>query len=390
MIISGPGDKPSELYGRVDKVIKTLHPEVDYIFDEKAKNAVLTEDGVTRVEAGLGVENISDPENLQLFQHVQAAVRANAAYKRDVDYIVKEGEVIIVDEYTGRLMYGRRFAEGLHQAIEAKENVKVERESQTLATITFQNYFRLYEKLAGMTGTAKTEEQEFIKIYGLPVAVIPTHRALARKDHADVVYKSEEAKFRGLIGEILQCESRQQPALVGTRSIEVSERISERLKADLLQAFALATILYGHIRELKTLNEAQRLEFSAILKLRSGDVRRERDHLNGALERLEALSNQKLNALRLVQPEEIRQLQQRLERCEFVGSRDQHAERANSWRRGAAGGRSAPPGGNYLLPAAGGSAPRAAVQADGGLRSTRARHRSAERGRTGPTYRAHH
>jgi len=318
LIISGPGEKPSELYTRVDKVIKVLRAEVDYIIDEKGKNAVLTEDGVTRVEAGLGVENISDPENVQLFQHVQAALRANAVYKRDVDYIVKEGEVIIVDEFTGRLMYGRRFSEGLHQAIEAKENVKVERESQTLATITFQNYFRLYEKLAGMTGTAKTEEQEFIKIYGLPVAVIPTHRAVMRKDHADVVYKTEEAKFRGLIGDILQCESRQQPVLVGTRSIEVSERISERLKADLLQAFALATILYSHLRELKTFNETQRLEFSAILKLRSGDVRRERDHLTAALERLEALSNQKLNAMRLVQPEEIRQLQQRLERCETL------------------------------------------------------------------------
>ena len=320
LIISGPGEKPSDLYVKVDRVIKTLHAEVDYVNDEKSKNAVLTEEGTERVERAMGVENIADPENLEIFQHAQASLRANAAYKRDVDYIVKDGEVIIVDENTGRLMYGRRFSEGLHQAIEAKEGVKVERESQTLATITFQNFFRLYEKLAGMTGTAKTEEQEFIKIYGLPVAVIPTHRPVARKDESDVVYKTEEAKFRGIVGEILQCESRQQPVLVGTRSIEVSERISERLKADLLQAYALSSVLYRHIRELKTLNERQQAEFGAILKLRSSDVRREREHLQTALQKLDVLSsqNQKIQTLRLVQPEEIRQLEQRLERSELL------------------------------------------------------------------------
>jgi preprotein translocase subunit SecA len=320
LIISGPGEKPSDLYVKVDRVIKTLHAEVDYVHDEKSKNAVLTEEGTERVERGMGVENIADPENLTVFQHVQAALRANAAYKRDVDYIVRDGEVIIVDENTGHLMYGRRFSEGLHQAIEAKEGVKVERESQTLATITFQNFFRLYEKLAGMTGTAKTEEQEFIKIYGLPVAVIPTHRPVGRQDHADVVFKTEEAKYRGIIGEILLCESRQQPVLVGTRSIEVSERVSERLKADLLQAFALASVLYRHIRELKTLNDRQQVEFGAILKLRSGDVRREREHLQNALQKLDVLSsqNQKIQTLRLVQPEEIRQLEQRLERAELL------------------------------------------------------------------------
>ncbi|MHB9129485.1 MAG: preprotein translocase subunit SecA [Armatimonadota bacterium] len=312
LIISGMGPKPTELYVTVDRVVRNLRAEVDFIVDEKAKNAAFTEDGVTKVESGLGVENISDPENLQYFQHATAAMRAHACYHRDIDYIVKEGEVIIVDEFTGRLMYGRRYSEGLHQAIEAKEGVKVERESQTLATITFQNFFRLYEKLSGMTGTAKTEEQEFIKIYGLPAAVIPTHRPVTRKDHPDMVFKTEEAKFRGIIGEILQCESRQQPVLVGTRSIEVSERVSERLKADLLQAFALASILHRHILNLRKLNERQVLEFTNILKLRSGDVRRERDHLQNALTKMELNSNQK--ALRLVQPEEIRQLEQRLER----------------------------------------------------------------------------
>jgi preprotein translocase subunit SecA len=313
LIIAGQGPKPTELYGVVDRVVRLLHAETDYVNDEKAKNASLTEDGLSRVEAGLGIANISDPENLQYFQHVMAALRAHACYRRDIDYNVKDGEVIIVDEFTGRLMFGRRYAEGLHQAIEAKENVKIERESQTLATITFQNYFRLYEKLSGMTGTAKTEEQEFIKIYGLPAAVIPTHRPVGRNDFADVVYKTEEAKLRGIIGEILQCESHQQPVLVGTRSIEVSERVSERLKADLLQAFALASILHRHILALRKLDERQRTEFAAILKLRSGDARKECDHLKTALDKMELYANQK--SLRLVQPEEIRQLEQRLDRA---------------------------------------------------------------------------
>ncbi len=316
LIISGPGAKASDLYVKVDRVIKTLRAELDFLVDEKSKNASLTEDGVERVEHALGLENLADPANLEIFQHVQASLKANACYHRDRDYIVREGEVIIVDEFTGRLMFGRRFSEGLHQAIEAKEGVKIERESQTWATITFQNFFRLYAKLAGMTGTAKTEEQEFIKIYGLPVAVIPTHRPVARDDHADIVYKTEEAKFRGIIGDILRCESRHQPVLVGTRSIEVSERISERLKADLLQAFALASILYRHLREMRAPNERQRTEFAALLKLRAGDVRREREHLTTALEKKQLATSVK--SFRLVQPEEIRQLELRLERAETL------------------------------------------------------------------------
>lgn len=314
LILSGPGEKPSELYVKVDRIIRELKNEVDYINDEKGKNASLTEDGLARVERALGVENIADPENLELFQHVQSAVRAHACYLRDKDYLVKDGEVIIVDEFTGRLMYGRRFSEGLHQAIEAKEGVKVERESMTIATITFQNFFRLYKKLSGMTGTAKTEEQEFIKIYGLPVAVIPTNRPVSRKDFPDTVYKSEEAKLRGIIGEILQCESRHQPVLVGTRSVEFSERVSERLKADLLQSFALASILHQEIVGLRKINEKQRIEFAAILKLRMVDTKREREHLQKTLEKL--YSYQTPNSIRLVQPEEIRQIEMRLERAE--------------------------------------------------------------------------
>ena len=340
LIISGQGAKPTELYGVVDRVVKTLHAETDFIIDEKSKNASLTEEGLERVERGLGINNISDPENLMMFQHVNNALRAVSCYRRDIDYIVKDGEVIIVDEFTGRLMFGRRYSEGLHQAIEAKENVKVERESQTLATITFQNYFRLYKKLAGMTGTAKTEEQEFIKIYGLPAAVIPTHRQVARLDFPDVVYKTEEAKYRGIIGEILLCESRRQPVLVGTRSIEVSERISERLKADLLQAFALTSILYREILHMRTLKDQQRNEFSAVLKLRSTDTRREREHLQTALQKMELYANQK--SLRLVQPEEIRQLENRLERISMLDAEINALHEkvtttgdlnANEWRR---------------------------------------------------------
>ncbi len=314
LILSGPGEKPSELYVTVDRVIRELKNEVDYIIDEKGKNASLTEDGMARVERTLGVENIADPENLELFQHVTSAVRAHGCYSLDKDYIVKEGEVIIVDEFTGRLMYGRRFSEGLHQAIEAKEGVKVERESMTIATITFQNFFRLYAKLSGMTGTAKTEEQEFIKIYGLPVAVIPTNRPVSRKDHPDTVYKSEEAKLRGIIGEILQCESRHQPVLVGTRSVEFSERVSERLKADLLQSFALASIMHQQIVGMRKLDEKQRMEFAAILKLRMVDTKKEREHLQKTLEKLYGYQNP--NSIRLVQPEEIRQIEMRLERAE--------------------------------------------------------------------------
>ncbi len=312
LIISGQGMKPSENYEKVDRVIRTLQDEVDYLVDEKSKAASLTEDGLTKVERMLGVENISDPENLELFQHIQASLRAHGCYRRDIDYIVKEGEVIIVDEFTGRLMYGRRYSEGLHQAIEAKEGVKVERESQTLATITFQNYFRLYRKLSGMTGTAKTEEQEFIKIYGLPVAVTPTHRTINRRDYPDIVYKSEEAKMRGIIGEILQCESRQQPALVGTRSIEISERLSARLKADLLQIFAVTSILHRHLFSAKTLNDREQTEALTILKLRGADARREREHIQTALEKQQLLANP--NTMRLVQPEEIRRMELRLER----------------------------------------------------------------------------
>jgi preprotein translocase subunit SecA len=230
LIISGMADKPTEMYYTVARVIPRLKPEVDYTVDEKAKVATLTEAGVARVESMLAVENLYDDANMELSHHVNQALKAHTLMKRDRDYVVKDGQVIIVDEFTGRLMFGRRYSEGLHQAIEAKEGVKIERESQTLATITFQNYFRMYTKLAGMTGTAATEEEEFRKIYNLDVVVIPTNQPMIRKDHADVVYRTEKGKFTAVVDEIANRHAQGQPLLVGTISIEKSERLSEMLK----------------------------------------------------------------------------------------------------------------------------------------------------------------
>lgn len=229
LIISGMAEKPTDLYYKFSRIIPRLKKEEDYTLDEKANAAMLAEAGITKVEQAIGVKNLSDPENVELFHHANCALRAHTLMKKDVDYMVKDGQVVIVDEFTGRLMYGRRFSEGLHQAIEAKEGVKIEHESQTLASITFQNYFRLYKKLAGMTGTAKTEAEEFRKIYGLDVTVIPTNEPMIRKDFSDVVYKTEEAKFKAIVDEIVELHKKGQPALVGTRSIEKSEMLSEML-----------------------------------------------------------------------------------------------------------------------------------------------------------------
>lgn len=230
LIISGQADKPKELYNSVAKVIPRLKNEDDYTIDEKQKIVTLTEDGIARVEKMLGVENLFDESNIELSHHVNQALRAHTLMKKDRDYVVKDGEVIIVDEFTGRLMFGRRYSEGLHQAIEAKEGVKVEKESQTLATITFQNYFRMYKKLGGMTGTAKTEEDEFIKIYGMDVVVVPTNKPLLRQDKADVIYRTELGKFDAVIEEIEERHNNGQPVLVGTISIENSELLSGKLK----------------------------------------------------------------------------------------------------------------------------------------------------------------
>ncbi len=230
LIISGPAEKSTHLYYQVNKIIPRLKPEKHYTIDEKARSATLTEEGVAAAEKMLQVDNLYDPRNIELLHHVNQALKAHTLFKRDVDYIVKDGQVIIVDEFTGRLMPGRRYSEGLHQALEAKENVKIENENQTLATITFQNYFRMYAKLAGMTGTADTEAAEFKKIYDLEVNVVPTHKPMIRVDHPDVIYKTKREKYEAVLAEIQQLYAKGQPVLVGTISIDVSEALSRKLK----------------------------------------------------------------------------------------------------------------------------------------------------------------
>jgi preprotein translocase subunit SecA len=230
LIISGEADKPTELYYRVAKVIPRLKNEEDYHVNEKDKVVTLTEKGVSRVETMLGVDNLYDDLHNEVAHHVNQALKAHTLFKIDRDYVVKDGQVIIVDEFTGRLMFGRRYSEGLHQAIEAKENVKIERESQPLATIPSQNFFRMYKKLAGMTGTAKTEEQEFINIYGLDVVEVPTNLPMIRIDLPDIIYRTEEGKFNAVVEDIVAKHTKNQPVLVGTISIEKSEKLSEMLK----------------------------------------------------------------------------------------------------------------------------------------------------------------
>ncbi|ABY95392.1 MULTISPECIES: preprotein translocase subunit SecA [Thermoanaerobacter] len=230
LIISGIAEKSTDMYKLADRFVRTLRKDEDYVVDEKAKAVSLTEKGIVKAEKFFGIKNLADIENMEISHHINQALKAHAIMKRDIDYVVKDGQVIIVDEFTGRLMFGRRYSEGLHQAIEAKEGVKVERESKTLATITFQNYFRMYKKLAGMTGTAQTEEQEFRAIYGLDVVVIPTNKPMIRIDHPDVIYKTEEAKFKAVVEDIVEHHKKGQPVLVGTISIEKSEKLSAMLK----------------------------------------------------------------------------------------------------------------------------------------------------------------
>ena len=230
LIISGAGDKSTDLYAKVDAVVRTLKRDVHFEIEEKKKAISLTDEGAQRVEAAFGITNINDAENAELNHHVSCALRANFLMKRDVDYVVKDDQVIIVDEFTGRLMIGRRYSEGLHQAIEAKEHVTIERESRTLATITFQNYFRMYKKLSGMTGTAKTEATEFTEIYGLNIVTVPTNRPNIRKDYPDAVYKTVNGKYKAVIEQVLECHKNGQPVLVGTVSVEKSETLAKMLQ----------------------------------------------------------------------------------------------------------------------------------------------------------------
>jgi preprotein translocase subunit SecA len=229
LIISGPSEESTDKYYRINQVIPRLKKEHDYAMDEKSRTVVLTEEGVTRVEGLLNVSNLYEPRNIEILHHVNQALKAHTLFKRDVDYLVKEGQVIIVDEFTGRVMPGRRYSDGLHQALEAKEKVKIENENQTLASITFQNYFRMYNKLAGMTGTADTEAAEFKKIYNLDVLVVPTNMPMIRTDNSDIIYKTEMEKFNAVISEIKDLDKEKRPVLVGTISIEKSEQLSKHL-----------------------------------------------------------------------------------------------------------------------------------------------------------------
>ncbi len=296
LIISGTAQRSSELYYVFSSIMPQLEKgvakkdkydttsdEKDYTVDEKAKNATFSEIGMEKVEAilrkmGHDIQDISSMENLEYMQHAVAALKAHAVFELDIDYVVKpnqEGkpEIVIVDESTGRLMFGRRWSDGLHQAVEAKEGIKIENEQQTLATITIQNYFRLYAKLAGMTGTAKTEEDEFRKIYALDVVQVPTNKPMLRKDNADMIYKSLEAKLRGIATEILQVHCRQQPLLVGTRSIEMSERVSSRLTFQALELLSAITILRARVLEKrKELGEEKYAQFTAVLNRRIDDL----------------------------------------------------------------------------------------------------------------------
>ena len=230
LIISGPAEESTELYHRINRVGNMLKKEQDYTVDEKSRAVIMTEQGVTHAEKIINVENLYDPRNIEILHHLNQSLKAHALFKKDVDYIVKDGQVLIVDEFTGRLMPGRRYSDGLHQALEAKEGVRIENENQTLASITFQNYFRMYKKLAGMTGTADTEAEEFKKIYKLDVMVIPTDKKMIRLDNPDAIYKNEAEKFQAVVEEIKECHNLGQPVLVGTTSIEKSERLNRMLR----------------------------------------------------------------------------------------------------------------------------------------------------------------
>jgi preprotein translocase subunit SecA len=258
LIISGPSEESTDKYYKINRFMHQLKKDKDFMIDEKARSAYLTEEGVARIEHLINIENLYDPKYVDLLHHVNQALKAHNLFTRDVDYIVKDGKVVIVDEFTGRLMSGRRFSDGLHQALEAKENVKIEGENQTLATVTFQNYFRMYKKLAGMTGTADTEAVEFKKIYNLDVIVIPTNRQLIRTNYPDIVYRTEKEKFKAVVSEIEELYKQGRPVLVGTLSIDKSERVSEMLKRKGVPHHVLNAKI--HEREAEIVAQAGRLK----------------------------------------------------------------------------------------------------------------------------------
>jgi preprotein translocase subunit SecA len=256
LIISGPAEAGVELYAVVDGIIPLLQNEVDFVIDEKQKSVTLTDEGVNKIEARLGIDNLYDPQSMEALHHVMQSLKAHHTFKKDKDYVVRDGKVVIVDEFTGRLMTGRRWSDGLHQAVEAKEKVQIEAESQVYATITFQNLFRMYKKLAGMTGTAETEAAEFASIYNLETVVIPTNRSVARRDDDDIVYKTQMEKFRAVVKEIKACNERGQPVLVGTTSVEKSEILARLLQRDGVPHEVLNA--KNHVREAQIVAQAGR------------------------------------------------------------------------------------------------------------------------------------
>ena len=258
LIISGQGGKSTDMYKTADRFVKGLTVETDFTIEEKDKQVSLTEEGVEKCEQYFNVENFSDPENMEINHHVLQALKARNLMKRDVDYIIKDGEIVIVDEFTGRLMFGRRYSDGLHQAIEAKEGVLVRSESKTLATITLQNYFRMYQKLAGMTGTAKTEEDEFRDIYNMDVVVVPTNMPIIREDLQDAVYSTERGKYKSIVDKVVEAHETGQPVLVGTISIEKSEIIANSLKKRGIKTFNVLNAKH-HEQEAEIIAEAGRL-----------------------------------------------------------------------------------------------------------------------------------
>lgn len=273
LIISGPSEESTKMYEQINRIATRLQEDTDYKLYEKEKTVALTEEGVTHIEGLLQINNLYDENNMNIQHHIIQALKAQRLFKKDVDYIVKNGEVIIVDEFTGRLMFGRRYSDGLHQAIEAKEGVVIARENQTLATITFQNYFRLYKKLAGMTGTAKTEEEEFVHIYNLPVVVIPPNRRLIRYSYSDIIYKTEREKFKAVIREIVEIHNPGRPILVGTVSIDKSERLSKLLKKENIEHNVLNA--KNHEREAEIVAQAgqeRRVTISTNMAGRGTDI----------------------------------------------------------------------------------------------------------------------
>jgi preprotein translocase subunit SecA len=302
LIISGPAEQSADLYTQVDRLIPRLKKDVDYTVDEKAHSTMLTDQGVERVQKLLNLDNLYDPKNLAYVHHVNQALRAHTLYKRDINYLIDDGKIVIIDEFTGRKMPGRRWSDGLHQAIEAKENVEIEEENQTLATITFQNYFRMYEKLSGMTGTADTEATEFHQIYKLDVVVIPTNKPMIRQDHPDLVYKNEKGKLRAVIDEIVDCQKRGQPCLVGTVSVEKSEVISQLLRKQGIKHHVLNA--KNHLGEAQIVAQAGRkgaVTISTNMAGRGTDI-----HLGG---NAEAMANELMDAEgRAAEPERHQEL----------------------------------------------------------------------------------